>query len=127
MKGLKAHRMKFRVGEVWESPLLHILLTAEDDVIVARCLEFTVSSHGKDEKTALKSLAVVVKEYLVSAIENNALHSILDSAHSKYWRLYNELEAKQSINTFKTSLKKSVKCVPLEDIIQEGRVEMHRG
>lgn len=125
MKGLKANRMKFRVGEVWESPLLHILLTAEDDVIVARCLEFTVSSHGKDEKAALASLAASVKEYLVSAIENNALDTILDPAHSRYWRLFNELEARQSIRTFKTSLKKSVKRVPLEDIIQEWTAEMH--
>ncbi|MDY7036484.1 MAG: hypothetical protein SV375_10050 [Thermodesulfobacteriota bacterium] len=53
MKRMKALRMKITVGKLWESPILHILLTKEDDVIVARCLDFTVYSHCKDEKDAL--------------------------------------------------------------------------
>ena len=29
---------------------LHILVTQEDGAIVARCLDFSVSSHGDDER-----------------------------------------------------------------------------
>ena len=73
MKGIRAHRIKIKVGKLWETPILHILLTKEDNVIVARCLDFTVSSHGKDEKDALKSLADSVKEYVLTAVENDAI------------------------------------------------------
>ena len=62
MKGIRAYRIRIKVGKLWESPMLHILLTKEDDVIVSRCLDFTVSSHGKDEKEALNSLADSIKE-----------------------------------------------------------------
>jgi hypothetical protein len=44
MKAIKAIRAKFKVNDLWESPALHILLTREDNVIVARCLDFTVAS-----------------------------------------------------------------------------------
>ena len=57
MKGLRAYRIEIKVGKLWESPPLHILLTKEDEVVVARCLDFTVSSHGNDEKTALKTIS----------------------------------------------------------------------
>jgi hypothetical protein len=40
------------------------LLTDEDDVIVARCLDFTVSSHGEDDNDALNSLAESVRVIL---------------------------------------------------------------
>jgi len=60
MKGMKAKRISFKIGSLWESPALHILLTKENNVVVARCLDFTVSSHGKDEKDALKALAVSI-------------------------------------------------------------------
>ena len=68
---MRAHRIKIKVGNLWESPILHILLTKEDDVIVSRCLDFTVSSHGKDEKEALESLAYSVKEYVLTEVETN--------------------------------------------------------
>ena len=35
MKGIKAERIKVKIGNLWERPLLHVLLTEEDDVIVA--------------------------------------------------------------------------------------------
>jgi len=116
MKGMRAHRIKIKVGNLWESPILHILLTKEDDVIVSRCLDFTVSSHGKDEKEALESLADSIKEYVLTAVENNSIDTIFDTAHSKYWRMYNELEAKQSSNNLKRTLKKSFKSVSNENI-----------
>ena len=116
MKGIKAHRIKIRFEKIWESPLLHILLTKEDDTVVARCLDFTVSSHGVDEKDALKSLADSIKEYVITAVENDAVDTIEDPAHSKYWRMYNELESKHSIGIIKRSLKKSLQSVPKEMI-----------
>lgn len=111
MKSLKAERIKIKIGDIWESPELHILLTQENDVVVARCLDFTVSSHGRDIKDALNSLADSIKEYILTAVENDAINTIYDSAHSKYWRMFNELETKHSIETMKRSLKKSLRSI----------------
>ena len=88
MKGLRAQRIHVKIGTLWESPLLHILLTQEDQVIVARCLDFRVSSHGEDEQDALQALAEVIKEYILTAIENDAIETIIDPAHGKYWRMF---------------------------------------
>lgn len=126
MKGLRARRIKIKVGNLWETPILHILLTKEDKVIVARCLDFTVSSHGKDEKEALKSLADSVKEYVLTAVENNAVHTIFDPANGKYWRMYNELEAKQAVDKLKRSLKKSFKSISSKEI-SESTTEISYG
>lgn len=118
MKGMKAKRIRFKIGSLWESPALHILLTKEDNVIVARCLDFTVSSHGKDEKDVLKALAVSIKEYVLTALENDAIDTIFDPAHGKYWRMYNELETKQSSRSLKISIKKSLAPVPSHNLQQ---------
>lgn len=107
MKGIHARRIQVRLGEVWKSPSLHILLTAEDNVIVARCLDFTVSSHGDTEKDALHSLGEAIKEYLLSAVEENATDLVYDSGQSKYWRMFNEIEAKTTLGHMRRSLKKS--------------------
>ena len=123
MKGIRAYRLKIKVGNLWETAMLHILITKEDDVIVARCLDFTVSSHGKDEKDALKSLADSVKEYVLTAVENDAIDAIFDPVNGKYWRMYNELEAKQSFSKLKRSLKKSFKPVSSKKI-SESPVEI---
>ena len=116
MKSLKAERIKIKIGDIWESPELHILLTQENDVVVARCLEFTVSSHGADIKDALNSLADSIKEYILTAVENDAINTIYDSAHSKYWRMFNELETKDSIVTMKRSLKKSLRSISYKNL-----------
>jgi len=116
VKALKARRIKITVGNLWETPVLHILLTKEDNVIVARCLDLTVSSHGKDEKEALKSLADSIKEYVLTAVENNAVYTIPDLANGKYWRMYNELEAKQSMDKLKRSLRRSFKSVTEKEL-----------
>ena len=118
MKGMKAKRIKFKIGSLWESPALNILLTKENDVIVARCLDFTVSSHGKNDKDALKALADSIKEYVLTAVENDAINTIFDQAHGKYWRLYNELEAKQSSRILKMSIKKSLMSIPNDNLQQ---------
>ena len=105
MKGIQAKRLHIKIGDLWESPLLHILLTEEDDVIVARCLDFTISQHGHDTNDALTSLAEAVKEYILTAIENNTLNTLIDPAHGKYWRMFNELELNQSIDDVQQSFK----------------------
>ena len=118
MKGMKAKRIKFKIGSLWESPALNILLTKENDVIVARCLDFTVSSHGKNDKDALKALADSIKEYVLTAVENDAINTLFDPAHGKYWRLYNELEAKQSSRILKMSIEKSLMSIPNDNLQQ---------
>lgn len=118
MKGMKAKRMKFKIGTLWESPVLHILLTKENEVVVARCLDFTVSCHGKDEKDALKGLTDSIKEYVLTAVENNAIDTIFDPAHGKYWRMFNELETKHSSRSLKMSIKKSLASVSNENLQQ---------
>ncbi|RZB36842.1 MAG: hypothetical protein SRB2_01642 [Desulfobacteraceae bacterium Eth-SRB2] len=116
MKSLKAKRIRVKIGDIWESPELHILLTQENDVVVARCLDFTVSSHGTDIKNALNSLADSIKEYILTAVENDAINTIYDSAHSKYWRMFNELETKHSYVTMKRSLKKSLRSISYKNL-----------
>ena len=96
MKSLKAERIKISIGDIWESPVLHVLVTKEDEVFVARCLDFTVSSHGTSAKDSLYSLAECVKEYILTAIENDSTDAIFDPTHSKYWRMFNELETKET-------------------------------
>ena len=108
MKALKALRIQIKIGKLWASPDLHVLLTMEDDLFVARCLDFTVSSHGQDEADALKSLAESIKEYILTAIENSNIENVYDSAHNKYWRMFNEQETKQLHKRFKKSLSKSI-------------------
>ncbi len=107
MKALKALRLKVAIEDIWKSPQLHVLLTKEDDLIVARCLDFTVSSHGNDEKDALQSLAETVKESVLTAVENSCIDTLNDPAHNKYWQMFNELESKQLHKNFKKSLSKS--------------------
>ena len=116
MKALKAMRIKIKIGDLWVSPDLHVLLTKEDNVFVARCLDFTVSSHGEDEKDALKSLAEAIKEYIMTSIENSNIENLYDPAHNKYWRMFNELEAKQLCKNFKKSLSKSILMESPEEI-----------
>jgi hypothetical protein len=123
MKTLKAERMKIKLGDHWESPPLHILLTQEDDVIVARCLDFTVSSHGKAETEALNSLADAIREYILTAVENQAVESIYDPAHGKYWRMYDEAETRKSMKSLEKSLLKSLSSLKGDNIV-ESRLEI---
>ncbi len=124
MKSLKAERIIIKLGNIWESPELHILVTREDNVIVARCLDFTVSSHGMDIKDAVNSLAESIKEYILTAMENDAAQTIFDPAHSKYWRMFNEKEAKQTVGKLKRSLRKSSGSI-LHKSMEQSPAEIH--
>jgi hypothetical protein len=105
MKPLKALRVKLKIGDMFESPKLHVLLTDEDDVIVARCLDFTVSSHGEDDNDALNSLAESIKEYILTSVEDGNIENLYDPAHNKYWKVFNELESSQERLNFMNSVK----------------------
>jgi len=96
MKILKAERIKINIRDTWESPELHVLVTKADDAFVAHCLDFTVSSHGTSFKDTLASLEESVKKYILTAIENDAANTIFNPMNRKYWRMFNELETKQT-------------------------------
>ena len=68
-------------------------------------------------------MADSVKEYVVTAVENDAIDTIFDPAHSKYWRMYNELETKQSISKLKRNMKKSFESFTNENI-QKSNAEI---
>jgi hypothetical protein len=79
---------------------LHILLTKEDDVIVARCLDFSVSSHGDNEQEALESLTDSIKDYLNYAIETEAFDNIIDLDEDIFWDAYRKLEWQNEMMSF---------------------------
>ena len=111
MKALKAKRATIKLSDSWQSPPLHILLTSEEEVVVARCLDFTISSHGNNEKEAMSFLADALKEYIMTAVENEAISTIHDPAHSRYWRIFNEIEAKETNVKLKRTLRKSISTI----------------
>jgi len=94
LKSLKGYIKNFAKLE------LHILLTQEDDVIVARCLDFSVSSHGDNEKEALDSLSDSLKDYLNYAIEKEAFDEIIDLDEEEFWQIYRKLELQNELITF---------------------------
>ncbi|MFH0926933.1 MAG: hypothetical protein V1872_15085 [bacterium] len=94
---------------------LHILLTEEDAVIVARCLDFSISSHGDDEEDALASLTDSIKDYLEYALKKGALNEIIDPEEKKFWDMYRELELQvelmsieENIDSFKNNKIKEI-------------------
>ena len=88
--------LRFMNATIKEMPELHlhVLLTEEDDVIVARCLDFSISSHGENESEALASLSDCIKDYLDYAVNNSALDEIIDPDDEQFWKIYRELELK---------------------------------
>jgi len=88
---------------------LHILLTQEDDVVVARCLDFSVSSHGDNEKEALASLSESLTDYLNYAIEKEAFNEIIDPDEKRFWEIYRTLEWQKEWMTFQKMAKSLTK------------------
>jgi len=109
MKPLKALKGYIKNLEHFE---LHILLTQEDDVIVARCLDFSVSSHGNNDKEALASLSESLKDYLNYAIEKEAFNEIIDPDEDRFWKIYRNLELQKELMTFQ----KIAKTLKIENI-----------
>jgi predicted RNase H-like HicB family nuclease len=106
MKGIKALRCVVKINQVWESPMLHILITKEDNVYVARCLDFTVSSHGETVADAMEAVKAAIVEYVRYALENNKTEQIIDPAAARYWALFNQLELKAGKSRIKQSASK---------------------
>ncbi|MDM8548912.1 hypothetical protein QUF72_02495 [Desulfobacterales bacterium HSG2] len=69
---------------------LHILLTEEDHVIVARCPDFSVSSHGDDEQDALASLSDSIADRLGYAIQQGAFDEIIDPEEEMFWNIFDK-------------------------------------
>ena len=80
----------------------------EDEVVVARCLDFTVSSHGEHEEEAIASLAEAIKEYVLTAIENGTIQLLYDPSSGKYWRAFKGIEKNRSIALLNQSIKTSL-------------------
>jgi hypothetical protein len=102
MKPLKALKGYIKNLDNFE---LHILLTQEDDVVVARCLDFSVSSHGDEEVDALASLSDSLKDYLNYAIEQKAFNEIIDPDEDLFWEIYRKLELQKELMTIQKMAK----------------------
>ena len=120
MKTLGTKMIKLKIGRNWETPYLHILLTREDDVVVARCLDFTVSSHGQNEEQAIEALGEAIGEYIQNAIENDSIEQIYDPAYGKYWRMFNEEVARDTGKELAKSLRKSLRSLKAENFRDSG-------
>lgn len=110
--------LKALTGSIKNMPHLHlhILLTDEDDVIVARCLDFSVSSHGEDEKDALSSLTESIKDYLNYAIEHKAFSEIIDPEDDKLWEMYIKLELQNESLSFREKTE-SLRIGKIEEVV----------
>ncbi|MDI6793891.1 MAG: hypothetical protein QME81_13680 [bacterium] len=118
MKGIKAIKCSIKIGDLWKSPILHILITREDEVYVARCLDFTVSSHGDSLKEALEAVKISIIEYVRHAFENNITDQIVDPAPDRYWILFKELELREE----RVKIKKSASCPEIATLLQTQQV-----
>ncbi len=85
---------------------LHILLTEEDGVIVIRCLDFSISSHGDTIKEARESIKSTLMDYLKHAIENNSLDNLFDPDLKEYWDMYQRLEIETEKDIFQAHFDK---------------------
>lgn len=102
MKGLKIAKCYIFP----DLPALHILFTDEDGVIVGRCLDFSIASHGKDLKEAKEAINEAIIEYIEHVFENNGLDELFDPDLEIYWNLYRELEFKLETEDFRKNLGK---------------------
>ena len=82
--------LKTLTGTITHFPelYLHILLTEEEGVIVARCLDFSVSSHGENEADALASLSESITDYIDYAVGRGAFDEIIDPDDESLWNVF---------------------------------------
>ena len=95
--------IKALIGSIENIPFLrlHTLLTKEDGVVVARCLDFSVSSHGENEEDALDSLSDSIMDYLDYAVEQGAIDNIIDPEEDSLWEIFRKLELEDESLKFK--------------------------
>lgn len=68
---------------------LHILLSIEQDIWVAQCLDFDITAQGKDIDNALDALErVLVGQIIVDQKKGNDPLGSFRPAPQKYWKLY---------------------------------------
>jgi len=96
MKPIKS--MKYKISQ--NIPALHLLFTEEDDVIVVRCLDFSISSHGQTIQEAIEAIKSSLVEYISHGIENKNIDNLLDPDLKEYWDLYMELEIEEEKRMF---------------------------
>jgi len=84
---------------------LHILFTEEDDVIVARCLDFSISSHGNTIEEATESINSALTDYIKHGIEESDIDSLFDPDLKEYWELYRDLEIEEERKSFRARIK----------------------
>ncbi len=89
-----------------ELPPLHMLLTEEDGVIVIRCLDFSISSHGDTIEQAKQSMSSTLMDYLKYAIENNSLNNLFDLDLKEHWDMYQRLEIETEKDVFQAHFDK---------------------
>jgi len=99
--------IKVLIGSIENIPFLrlHILLTEEDGVTVARCLDFSISSHGENEEDALDSLSGSIMDYLDYAVEQGAIDTIIDPEEDSLWEIFRKLELDDESLKFKEEAK----------------------
>ena len=99
--------IKALIGSIENIPFLrlHILLTKEDGVVVARCLDFSISSHGENEEDALDSLSGSIMDYLDYAVEQGAIDTIIDPEEDSLWEIFRKLELDDESLKFKEEAK----------------------
>jgi hypothetical protein len=96
---------------------LHLLFTEENGVIVARCLDFSISSHGETVEEALESINSSLIDYIKYGLENGDSDNLFDPELKEYWDIYRELEIKQEKKTLKEHFKEVEKNVLNEGLI----------
>ncbi|MBL7073616.1 hypothetical protein ISS37_00040 [candidate division KSB1 bacterium] len=96
---------------------LHILFTEEDGVIVVRCLDFSISSHGNTIQEAIESMNIALIDYIRHGIENGDIDALFDPDLKEYWDLYMELEIEEERKSFREHLKEVEKNVQSEGLI----------
>lgn len=86
--------IKALIGSIESIPFLrlHVLLTKEDGVVVARCLDFSISSHGENEEDALDSLSDCITDYLDYAVAQGAIDTIIAPEETSLWEIFRKLE-----------------------------------
>ncbi len=95
---------------------LHVLLTEEDGVIVARCLDFSISSHGETETEALESLGDCIKDYIDHAVKSGAIEQAIDPDIDEFWNIYRKLELEKETISIK-QLSNRFKSHPIYEVV----------
>ncbi len=65
-------------------------------MVVARCLDLSIASHGENEAEALASLGDSIKDYVEYALKQGSLDNVIDPAEDEFWDIYKKKEIRAS-------------------------------